>query len=472
MTPADIGDWLATAGHLAVSGAAGWLLLRWCREIGRIDRRLAFIVALGTLARLGFGAALFWVSYLDLHAAASLHGGDGFWDIAPDARYYFLTAATVAEHGWPALDTTAASPSFVATLALWMRLVGPLPTAVVLLNALFCVGSCRLIASTLGPAPSSLSVKAVAVIMAGLALAPAAAIFSAQGLKDQFTTFMLVLGAVGAFRFLRRDDGVGGRQGRLAGWLMFLAAVFLVSGTRAYVGVFMIAAFASAAVWAAVRSPASRGRRLVLAIVATMALWPPFMAGAGPYYAQYGGMIAALLPPQLTPFVPAPVTRLVTTGLVASSVKARTPRAVFESAREGFDQTAGGTSLVAPGSHDGPVVRFAKGLAATFLPMSALKAVGLFRFSGGRGLLVVTDVDTVFNLVLTVCVAALMIRWLDRRSHPTYVAYATVLVIALTVPMIYVVSNFGTLVRLRIMVMTLISLVLLGLMDERPARTQ
>ena len=139
------GGWAALCAHAIAIAVVAWVILRWRRAIAAVDARLGIIVGLGILLRLALGVALFWVSYFDWSPLAGLHSGDGFWELAPDARYYFLAAADAATDRLSLIDANVPSPAFVVTLALWMRLVGVTPAAAVLMNALLAVAACRIV---------------------------------------------------------------------------------------------------------------------------------------------------------------------------------------------------------------------------------------------------------------------------------------------------------------------------------------
>jgi hypothetical protein len=85
-----------------------------------------------------------------------------------------------------------------------------------------------------------------------------------------------------------------------------------------------------------------------------------------------------------------------------------------------------------------------------FVPISLLRATGIVNFSGGRGLLFLTDIDTLVNdLVLGVCIYFLVARYRPAR-WPQFVAVLT-FTLLMTLALAYVVTNFGTLFRLRLM---------------------
>lgn len=97
-------------------------------------------------------------------------------------------------------------------------------------------------------------------------------------------------------------------------------------------------------------------------------------------------------------------------------------------------------------------VRLLSGAAALTLPRSVGEALGLFHIGGGRGMLWFTEVDTVlFDVVLLCALLALAVRSSAPWRNPlTWLVLLVTLLIA--GPLIYSVSNFGTLFRLREMV--------------------
>jgi hypothetical protein len=95
--------------------------------------------------------------------------------------------------------------------------------------------------------------------------------------------------------------------------------------------------------------------------------------------------------------------------------------------------------------------RIITGVAATFLPRPLAQSLGLISVEGGRGFWLVADADTIVLDALVIFVIVFCIRQL--RAKRMRVAPAMVLVfvsmLAIAGPMIYTVSNFGTLFRLR-----------------------
>jgi hypothetical protein len=86
------------------------------------------------------------------------------------------------------------------------------------------------------------------------------------------------------------------------------------------------------------------------------------------------------------------------------------------------------------------------------VPVSLLRATGLVNFTGGGRMLLLTDVDTLF-LDLTI-VACLVLVWRHRREIGgawTLAAFLLVLGVVSALLVGYVVTNYGTLFRLRLL---------------------
>ena len=114
--------------------------------------------------------------------------------------------------------------------------------------------------------------------------------------------------------------------------------------------------------------------------------------------------------------------------------------------------------------------RFVLGLAATFVPNVIGEKLGLVDIQGGKGpaMWLIVDTDTLFLDVLAIFVAWWFIRNLRRQTFAPVLAVALVSFAILAPTMIYTVSNFGTLFRLREMLFIQISLLPLATMIQRP----
>jgi hypothetical protein len=203
----------------------------------------------------------------------------------------------------------------------------------------------------------------------------------------------------------------------------------------------------------------SRIVRTIAAGTATLAAaWLAFTYGAGLYAADY--------------------VQMVKPDVVASRLGAR-----LVTAHNGFVQSGGRTNIAAPASQIGPrtpaedprpvgdelvksgdslrgdvgaggrLETVALGLATMFIPMTLLKLLGVVKVAGGANLFLMTDLDTLF-MDLTIAAGA-FICFRNRgtwRSGGPYVVFVLSISLFIAITMGYVVTNYGTLVRLRLMV--------------------
>ena len=105
------------------------------------------------------------------------------------------------------------------------------------------------------------------------------------------------------------------------------------------------------------------------------------------------------------------------------------------------------------------------GTVAMLVPHSIAQRAGLIDVRGGRGLWLFADADTVvFDLVLLFSAVYCLIAVLRRRARVTPIFVVLLIVFAVTaIPMVYSVSNFGTLFRLRQVLYTLAAILPLTL---------
>jgi hypothetical protein len=139
-------------------------------------------------------------------------------------------------------------------------------------------------------------------------------------------------------------------------------------------------------------------------------------------------------------------------------------------ARLDFVHTGGATNIVANPETDQGIARpTLVGLAAVFVPISIVKKLEWVDFPGGRGLLWITDIDTVVLDVLMLAGVVLVVMHRDRiGSNVPYIWFVVGLAVLISVPLGFIVTNFGTLVRLRLMAM--VPLWMLPLAVRQPSR--
>src|SRR5438477_247930 len=120
------------AVHIALAAVACLALWTLWRGVTRAaDPRAALIVSGGFLLRAIAGQALFWISWLNLPIARSLHDGEGYWFFAIDSPGYMTYAKLIAQ-GHPAL--VYPSRVFVQILGAFIFGFGFFTSVAILLN--------------------------------------------------------------------------------------------------------------------------------------------------------------------------------------------------------------------------------------------------------------------------------------------------------------------------------------------------
>jgi hypothetical protein len=97
------------------------------------------------------------------------------------------------------------------------------------------------------------------------------------------------------------------------------------------------------------------------------------------------------------------------------------------------------------------VVRVLAGASAVLVPSSVARAFGLIEMHGGRGLLWFTDVDTlIFDAMILIALAYVIRRWRWAWRNP--LVWLVLILGSVGLPLLYIVTNFGTLFRLRMVI--------------------
>ena len=105
-----------------------------------------------------------------------------------------------------------------------------------------------------------------------------------------------------------------------------------------------------------------------------------------------------------------------------------------------------------------------------FIPRFVAQAVGLVRIGGGRGFWLFAELDTLVLDAVALFAFVFCTRALRNHARVTPLFVLLLLVFLMTaVPMMYTVSNFGTLFRLRQMVYLLAAILPLTLAPRIPA---
>ncbi len=407
---------------------------------------VAAVMAVGIVTRAAIGVALFWISYLDLPVLRDLHLGDGFWQLAPDARSYYNAAVLAYFDGISAIPTGTPSPAFVQTLAGWMRLVGLSPASGLFLNLSLYVFLCVLVVRTCRPAANRQAQLACATCLVPLSIAPALLVHGTQPLKDEVFVFLIAITCLSVLRLLGTPAAAVSRAGRLPVVVASLAGVgiatYAIAGIRLYYAALVLMCLAPATIVYVWRARATNLLRAVAVAAACLTV-----AAAGPVWVAKTQSSASL--PSAVPSEP---SAGMMPNLSPSDVL-RWALAQLHSARHRFVKSGGASNVVREPGGQAPILRsMLVGLALMLVPVSIVKALGWADFPGGRGLLLVTDVDTMLlDLSIVACVALLFIRRESIRPNAAYVWFVLALAVVTGVLLSFVVTNFGTLFRLRLL---------------------
>jgi hypothetical protein len=125
---------------------------------------------------------------------------------------------------------------------------------------------------------------------------------------------------------------------------------------------------------------------------------------------------------------------------------------ILPQVRENLARLGGGTTiLTADGVPDSHAERFGSGALATFVPRTVLARFELLDIGGGRGLWWFTDVDTLFFDIALI--ASIVLCFRRKPASPVFWLAATAILVTGAL-LLYVMPNFGTLFRLRLVLLT------------------
>lgn len=467
----------------AILTAAFLLAYRWIRVR---SRTIAWAFAAVVLVRLAAGVLLTSLAWLDSPFLEHLRYPDGIWQFAPDARTYQRGATTIVNEGIGALEPSMPARTYVVLLALWMEVVGP-ALAGFTLNLLLFIGYAALAVRVLGPRPGALSELAALVLVLVPGLAPSAVLHSTQPLKDELAAFLIAVSCFCAVRVF----GSGGPSARRA-WLavVLAAAIGVLAGVRSHMAAMIIAALVCGGMVYVLQH--LRGRVIGALAVASIAVGlscATYLVGAQRQRLLLVNVAETTAPrpgvvPSGTPGVsgskqtrgrggrattpgPRAVYQQRQTGTTLRSVTTFPARAVagIRKARQAFIRSGGRTNLARRGEPKtiaNDVRALGVGLAATFVPISLLNASGFLSVGGGQGLLFLTNVDTLFLDLGVLVTAVMLVRHGRNVSGSAAVRVFTAVYAAFALFLLaYVVTNYGTLFRMRLMMVQGVCLLLL-----------
>lgn len=502
---------IGTELFFAVVGCVGlWRLWRAVAKSG--SAVTATVAGAGFLLRCFVGQAMFWISYLGLPVGKGLQEGGGFWFFGRDAQEYLRQATNLAAGGGaPMFHLTDgfASPFFVQCLALFVMLLGGVSSVALLFNLYCYLAMCLVILRwTRHSAPGKH--EAAIVTVAGLAFSPSLILWSLQPLKDTLFVALLVavVVLVAVWRSAVAERGAGLRI--LAVSMAIGGCLYGLAGIRAYAAAGIFGAMGVGLMLSWLEVPRERKVAVAIAGVMTVALaLAAVMAGGGPYFAEPVQIVKGLgmtlrsvasdrysvwLQGRTVAFQrpsaaqPASSRETKEQGKVIEQA-VPTPRPLVASVgtaledvarpfREGFERSGGATGIKIGGPVRSPVL---VGLAALWVPRSIGQSLGLFEIAGGRRLWIFADVDTLVLDLALVGAVWYLLKGLrsPRRVFNPIVMMVLVWTVGIAIPLAYVVTNYGTLFRLREMVFVGICLIPLAaslgkpgpLRGREPART-
>jgi hypothetical protein len=488
-------EWSILAARLAVSGVAAASVLLAYRVVRRRCPRCARLLALGIIARAAVGLSAFWISYARIPILPELQLGPGFWDLAPDAETYYESALAVLDGGVGVVNWERGSPVHIVILAGWMAIVGVSPAAALFLNLVAYVWTSALLVNWFAPQRSGDATPALVALL-GFSISPALVLHGSQPLKDELFLYMIVAstlaGAVALKGLMSAAPGARAWARGVGATAIICVAVYLMAGIRTYYPPLLLSGLGVAIIagvgWVPRRD---WGRYAVAAVAVLVVVTASYLAGAGSLFRLF---LESGVDRMRQGFIASP------SGTSLSTAKLPPPRsnepAILEIEPEPRSYAASGgvTAVASPVSPTAGVAApptvwdvwirvlnpsefgfriraTLKGLLATFVPISLLLHFGAVDFAGGRGLLLVTDMDTIFMNLSLVLVA--WVCW-TRRSHLRrnwpLAMMLLVPTVGLALLQAYVVTNFGSLFRMRvIMVATawLLPLTLVTLPDRR-----
>jgi hypothetical protein len=432
------------------------LLFAIWRDVRSRSPLLGHVLLAGLAVRGVAGTALFLLSYWNLPFLRSLHADDGFWLFAPDARVYYNNALDVLARGF-AHAWDHGSPRYVALFAAWMRVVGANPFSGTILNLLIFGLLCAAIVRFFRPTGRWRDDLPCAIVLGGLGLLPSLVVHSTQSLTDDVViaaTFIALMSASTAYGSALGWSALGAS---IVAAVVSGSALLLLTDMRSYFALMIVACLLPAAmvrVWS--------GRKVLVATATTCVIflsgsWSGYKMGEDPYW---NPMVEYSRVPTVTP-------RVTEGRSLSQRFRARVVR-TFQTAwvrlrdsRLGFIASGGATNIVslsdlkqeAPGGWRDGVRAALVGYCVLFIPIDVLARLDFVRFSGGQGLLAVTDLDTLLMDGTIVGVGVLLWR---RRTHlranPGFAVCAVVLFALTATLLAYTVTNYGTLILLRAMV--------------------
>jgi hypothetical protein len=458
-------------------------LLWACRFVYRRSRLAGLMFTAGVLIRAFGGAFFVAVSYFGLPYMTRLQLGDGFWALAPDAQEYYRLASRWNGNWWATL-----TPGYVVPLALWMRALGVNPVSPVLFSLAGHAVAVVTLVAAFGRTQTRGAQQALHLLVAAFSFSPMLVFGAVFGLKDVFVAMLIVMVA-SAWGTLA---GAAWRRATLRTDLLAVAAaavaIWFLAAIRAYFAILLLAAMAVAYAGCVIGRRPSRLRATVQGAI-VLPLFALVIAGADYGYPVFVAKVVTSVPEAVierrAPMAQGGLEELdrrreAIDRSGGDSLITRPADTGAGNRVEGTGTAAGnrpkatGTSAAGRLERDDPsagdrVKRFAIGLVTVFVPITVLQKLSIIDIHIRASARLVADADT-----LVLDVTAVMVLWLlivnRSRINPDALTFAAALVVLVALPLGYVMTNYGTLIRLRLMVAAPIWLLTLALAPGLAAR--
>jgi hypothetical protein len=415
-----------------------------CRFVYRRSRFAGLMFTAGVLIRASGAAFFLVVSYFRLPLMTGLQMGNGFWTLASDAQEYYRLGSLMAE-GWRETITHG----YVGPLALWMRVVGVNPASPTLFSLVLYAGAVVIFVAAFGRVRTRAAQQALHLGVAALSFSPMFVYAGVFGLKDVFFTTLVVALAVAYLTLV----GAAWTRETLGTNLLVAAgavlAVSLIAGTRAYFAILLWAAIALTSAGCALAGIPSRRRAVVQAAIALPVFALAVGLGAEGNYPRY-------------------VRSLITSG-PSAVIEQRGGLDELDRRREAIDDYGGNSMLRRRAGAAGRLEGLAVGLGAMVVPYSIFGPLAGVDLRIGRTARLIADADTVVFDVTAALILWIVIR--NRRLiNPPPLLLGLALAVLVALPLAYVMTNYGTLIRLRLLVAAPIWLLTLALAPGFAAR--
>jgi len=436
--------------------------LAWaCRFVGRGSRLAGLMFTAGLAIRAVGGGFLLAASYFGWPLMTSLQMGNGFWTLASDAQEYYRLAGLVAER-WQ--DTI--TPGYVGPLAMWMRAAGVNPASPVLFGLVMYALSAVTLAAAFGGKQARAAERAFDLGIAALAFSPMLVYAGVFGLKDVFFTTLVVVMAVAYLTLLVAAPWMPvTRRTRVLAAAVGAVAVWFIAGMRAYFAILLWIAIAATYAGCLTAGIPSRRRAWMQAAVVLPALALVITFGAEGNYARFVRAMIASLPEAVlerrAPLAHGGIDELDRRREAIDDYGGNS----MLSRRSETDVPAGTADSAAPSRLEGLAV----GLSAVVVPSSLLGRVAGVDLRIGSSARLIADADTlVFDVIAAMILWMVIVNRRDVSLPP--LLFGVLLAVLVALPLAYVMTNYGTLIRLRLLVAAPIWLVTLALAPRFAAR--